>query len=1065
MNRWYCDIPQYLLDRKIAAAGTNAANVMDGYIPITKLECEKTSVGGTWREWPAWNAASPSIAAPVCTNTSYNRDNQNGNTIGGFPNGYNWTIPSDWTHEKCVFRLRYNISTSEFATGGFDSTTGVRSNEDYQDNSATPTNANVAAELDVWTKYGLTRLDSKASFETTATTTAPNNRGYALKTNPVTDIFGAKLGAYTTAGAPIIGLQLAIDTSQFGRTFSDRSHMFAIRPRPAALADKVIHNLSVRGKRGNIVQTYPGVEYDFVPNRLEVQLGDFVHFQWIGSNTNPNNNAGEGPAGYDRSNIVAISNQVYDEGQPTTGLNVVMPTGKLRTVGQWGRVYPAHLSDDTVGLMGLSYADRARLATAGLESAYFDSGPLQATQTGIYHYLSSRNNNFSNRDQKGKLVVLAPAATPEKIELTTAEMSTYTSTSAMRSGSNWIEVYDQALTSADGASVAEQVASQAPTTTDSLQVEVIGTGTYSAVIRVTPDTFTLTGGKEVILKMKWDALGLTYPMFSRDSLTYPYENEEIKGENDDGYAKASITRGGQYHIVRTPEAGYIALLIIGAIIIIWGGGWYYYDKKVRKNPKRWVRAKKLCGADPNTGECCMGILCFGTRGGRNRIQPVDITEGAPKAAKAGFAAESKEDLASQQAAANAAATLRKRKARAAKEAKEAARNADPLDDEMALQPIWLPPAAVVKPKTETRFGAWASNMAMLNGLVAILLGICGVAWGSVTYSSRSQVTSATTLYTPGWNTGMALAAGIYSLFLGPIVFLWEWYRGQHNRTPGRFPVRACIYALLAAPLCISQVTLVAGIFFGVVAATQLIAAIRAEIIKPAPVRRPSPPATVTVDKAKASVAAKKSDESKDAKTPEGKAPEVKHDDGKREEKKEVAVKVAEGAPKDVNIIDEDTEQVGIFEHVRRAIVMAYKSNKMGEIFFIFMYAAANCIIFGVVLNDWIGKVAALPALARPSGFAPYAKAFGNLLDFNCSIILLPVLRTILRWLYNKSTADHGCLARTIRVILKVVPLDGNILFHKIIAKMILFSACSHMFFHFFNYAYRPGQTLALFGTW
>jgi len=36
---------------------------------------------------------------------------------------------------------------------------------------------------------------------------------------------------------------------------------------------------------------------------------------------------------------------------------------------------------------------------------YFDLGPRQVTQNGIYHYLCTRNNNFSNRGQKAKIVV------------------------------------------------------------------------------------------------------------------------------------------------------------------------------------------------------------------------------------------------------------------------------------------------------------------------------------------------------------------------------------------------------------------------------------------------------------------------------------------------------------------------------------------------------------------------------------------------------------------------------------------------------------------------------------
>ena len=36
---------------------------------------------------------------------------------------------------------------------------------------------------------------------------------------------------------------------------------------------------------------------------------------------------------------------------------------------------------------------------------YFDLGPKKVTQRGTYHYMCSRNNNFTNRSQKGKIIV------------------------------------------------------------------------------------------------------------------------------------------------------------------------------------------------------------------------------------------------------------------------------------------------------------------------------------------------------------------------------------------------------------------------------------------------------------------------------------------------------------------------------------------------------------------------------------------------------------------------------------------------------------------------------------
>ena len=220
------------------------------------------------------------------------------------------------------------------------------------------------------------------------------------------------------------GLSLAPTSSRV--VFEDRSHIFKFLQRPAEVPDDLmIHNLVVRGKRGNIVQTYPAVEYDFVPNRLTIPQGEAIHVQWTGSNTHNNGHpggdgqtgdAGEGRGGTDRSNFIQLLDRKA---------NLVTPDHKrtLFNNAQW--IWSSHemgasenhefniaLSMATSGYYQCETADECGRSFDNTLQDQLNNAPASyhsnifVPSQGEYHCKCMRNDNFSNRSQKGTITVI-----------------------------------------------------------------------------------------------------------------------------------------------------------------------------------------------------------------------------------------------------------------------------------------------------------------------------------------------------------------------------------------------------------------------------------------------------------------------------------------------------------------------------------------------------------------------------------------------------------------------------------------------------------------------------------
>eukprot|EP01114_Cavostelium_apophysatum_P000137 TRINITY_DN10142_c0_g1_i1.p1 TRINITY_DN10142_c0_g1~~TRINITY_DN10142_c0_g1_i1.p1 ORF type:complete len:601 (+),score=114.88 TRINITY_DN10142_c0_g1_i1:33-1835(+) len=325
------------------------------------------AAGNQWITSPAFG-----IEPPQCMRNTFALDNDQVVPVAPYSNSYSWTLPTG-TQETCinndncacVLRARYNISSSELAPTGFVD----KPNGPFIDS----------------TKNGVNS---------------------PIKNDPLVSL-----------GVGDAELELAADTSQFGRVFQDRSHVFKIAARPLNVATANIWNLNVRGKRGNVVQAFPALEYDFSPVRLEVNLGDYIHFQWTGCDTNPAGNAGEGTDQTDRTNIVQIVN----------------PMDNVPASQSWFAANPnSTLFSDANTRFRFAYLDqqncltRAQLVALGVTSGldqderncgklnaadrYFNGGLIEMNKLGTFFYMSTRNNNFSNRGQKGQIVVVASDA-------------------------------------------------------------------------------------------------------------------------------------------------------------------------------------------------------------------------------------------------------------------------------------------------------------------------------------------------------------------------------------------------------------------------------------------------------------------------------------------------------------------------------------------------------------------------------------------------------------------------------------------------------------------------------
>merc|ERR1719204_2143592 len=358
---------------------------------------------------------------PKCLKATWSQVNNLGNVAdtgkGGLPQNWDWTLPTvdqfrdsgcyvykndngggveGQEYVRIVTRMRYNMTTMDYAPYTTDSDCNQNNNQQNQS---------------------------------------------PVQQNPTVDV-----------GVEMQGLRLALNTAQTGRTFQDRSHVMRIMRKPtgqpgtaAMQAAPKIVNVNVQGKRGNIVQTFPAVEYDFWPKIVNLNVGDCAAFQWTGSNTHNNGNpagdgqagdAGEGQGGSDRHNLMQLvdknstfpapldknvvddffanskvfktyTGQAVNSGTPITA--ALDANGAQNKADRDAQLYflsaGYYAGEDSVAKAIGDDNDGELNVLLNDTPATMRSMTVCPEKAGTYEFTCSRNNNFSNRDQKLTIIV------------------------------------------------------------------------------------------------------------------------------------------------------------------------------------------------------------------------------------------------------------------------------------------------------------------------------------------------------------------------------------------------------------------------------------------------------------------------------------------------------------------------------------------------------------------------------------------------------------------------------------------------------------------------------------
>eukprot|EP00981_Chlorochromonas_danica_P010602 scaffold3290_cov165-Ochromonas_danica.AAC.45 len=174
----------------------------------------------------------------------------------------------------------------------------------------------------------------------------------------------------------------------------------------------------------------------------------------------------------------------------------------------------------------------------------------------------------------------------------------------------------------------------------------------------------------------------------------------------------------------------------------------------------------------------------------------------------------------------------------------------------------------------------------------------------------------------------------------------------------------------------------------------------------------------------------------------------------------------------------------------------FNEDKFSSYFWVGLFAIGNIILFAWALDLWYDKVEAWEhdllngtmnvscktrlchynrkavRYGPISRFAPWAKGFGTCLNLQCTLLLLPVVKHLIRKISDWGVSFHSAQQKNdwfgrllAHPLTRYVPLQKNIEFHKLCAWTVFVFSWGHLFFHLMNLFYANNSTMAYFRVW